>query len=71
MVEASLKHQLKVGMLSLPFKGVCQAWRKEARGKQDSCNISTASSKSEFLIPPVGFSQITRSATISAGHCNR
>ena len=71
IVEASLKHQLTVQVLSLPVEGACQACREQARGKQDSYNNSAASSKSELLIPPVGFYQVTRSATMSSGHCNR
>ena len=70
-VEAYLKHQLSVGVLSLPVEGACQAWREQARGKQDSCNNSAASLKSELVLPPVGFSQVTRSGTLSSGHCNR
>ena len=70
-VEASLKQHLTVGMLLLPVKGACQAWCDQASGKQDSCNTSAASSKSKFVIPPAGFSQVTRSATISAVHCTR
>ena len=68
-VEASLNHQLTVGVLSFPVKGVCQAWCNQASGKQDSCNTSAVSSKSNFVIPLAGFSQVTRSATMSAGHC--
>ena len=45
-VEAHLKHQLTLGVLSLPVEGACQAWREQASGKQDSCNTSAASSKS-------------------------
>ena len=70
-VEASLKYQLTVRVLSLPVEGACQAWCKQARGKQDSCNNSATSSKSEFVIPPVDFYQVIRSAKMSASHCNR
>ena len=59
------------GGVVLPVEGACQAWRKQTRGKQDSYNNRPASSKSKFVIPPVGFYQVSRSATMSSGHCKR
>ena len=59
------------GGVVLPVEGACQAWREQTRGRQDSCNNRPASSKSEFVIPPVGFYQVSRSATMSSGHCKR
>ena len=47
--------------------GMAQA----GKGKQDFFNNSAASFKSELVVPPVGFSQVTRSATISSGHRKR
>ena len=68
-VETSRKHQTTVGMLSLPLNCACQAGSKQTNMKQDSCRTSAASSKSELMMPPVGLVQLTRSGTISAGHC--
>ena len=70
-VEASWKNQPTVGVLSLPVKGTCQLGRDQTIGKQYSFRNSAASSKSEFVIPPAGLSQVTRSETISAVHCTR
>ena len=67
-VKASQKHQLTDSVLSLPFKGVCQAGREQTNGKQKSCRNNAASSKSELVVPLVVLVQLTRSETISSDH---
>ena len=53
-MEASRKHQLTVGVLSLPVKGVFQFGREQKNCKEDSCRTSAASSKYELVMPPAG-----------------
>ena len=71
MVDAALKVQVTVKVLSLPKDGASQAGSVQIRGDVASCMIMAASSRSEFVIDPFGLSQLTRSTTTSGGHSTR
>ena len=68
MVEASLKDQETMGVLSLPVIGAYHAESWQTRGKIDSCKTKAASSISELVIQPFRLSQITKTFWISSGH---
>ena len=70
-VEVSLKVHNTVGVLSLPEVGDHQAGWLEMVGKVASYSTIVASSRSELVIRPDGFLKLTRSSTISFGHCRR
>ena len=71
MVEASLKVQLIVGVLSLPERGARQWEDLQTVGKVASWRTRAASSRSEFVIHPFGLVILTRSDLISSGHWRR
>ena len=68
MVEASLKDQETVGVLSLPVIGECHAGTWYTRGEIYFCKTRAASSRSDLVIQPFGLSQVTKSFWISTGH---
>ena len=71
MVEASLKVQLTVGVLSLPERGARHSEDSQTAGKVASWRTRAASSRSEFVIRPFGLATLTRSDLISSGHWRR
>ena len=71
MVDASLKVQETVGVLLLPEDGASQAGSVQITGDVASYMTMATSSRLEFVIRPLGLSQLTRSATTSGGHSTR
>ena len=67
MVEDSRKAQETVGVLSLPVEGPLHAEELNICGKVPSWRTRAASSRSEFVIRPMGFVSLTRSAMMSGG----
>ena len=71
IVEASLKVQATVGVLSLPEAGARHAGLAQMSAKTTSCRTRAASSRSELVMRPCGLSKLTRSAMMSAGQWRR
>ena len=71
MVDASLKVQVTVGVLSLPSDSTHQVGLVQIRGDVASWMIMAASSRSEFVVHPFGLSQLIRSDTMSGGYSAR
>ena len=67
-MDASLKVQATVGILSLPDDCDRQVRLVQIRGSVASWMTKAVSSRSEFVVHPFGLSQLTRSATTSVGH---
>ena len=65
-VGASLEDQATIGVLSLLNVGAHHSGALLTRGKAVCCNAGAASSSSELVIPPVEFSELTRSSTMSS-----
>ena len=71
MVEAFLKVQLTVGVLSLPERGDRHSEDLQTSGKVSLWRNRDASSRSEFVIRPFGLVILTRYDLILSGHWRR